>query len=259
VVVVGDTATGQYLITQRLLVATGSAIAEAPTNTVFTDTGEPDGRAVYIKRGFLFNGDDALEVRLNSRRCDIFGTIGQDPGMAWAADGQSTANQNLSRRRQAIAPSPGWTSPGLVFETVGTSLPTALAGFGVAPALDDPYAEWAAARGLAGAAAGVEADPDGDGVANGIAFVFGEGSGPLLHLLAPSPGRWQWQLGTRVRARLGTVRWGVATAVSPDAWHTRWEASSPLVPPVGEFRPTTLTLPATASTRGLARVFVIRP
>jgi endonuclease/exonuclease/phosphatase family metal-dependent hydrolase len=259
VVVVGDTATGQYLITRRLLAATGTAIADAPTNTIFTDTGEPDGRAVYIKRGFLFNGDDALEVRLNARRCDIFGTIGQDPGTAWSAAGVSTANQNLSRRRTAITPSPGWTNPGLVFETAGTTPATALVGFGVAPPLDDPYAEWAVARGLAGAAAGIEADPDGDGVANGIAFVFGDAGGPLLQPLSPSPGRWQWQLGTPVRSRLGTVRWGVATAESADDWRTRWEESSPLVPPSGEFRPATVTLPATDATTGLARVFVVRP
>lgn len=259
VVVLGDTATGQHLIAQRLLAATGASIAEAPTNTVFTDTGQPDGRAVYIKRGFLFNGDDALEVRLNTRRCDVFGTIGQDPGAAWAAGGHSTANQNLSRRRNAIAPSPGWTSPVPVFEIVGATLPAALDGFGVAPALDDPYAEWAAARGLAGAAAGVEADPDGDGVANGIAFVFGEGGGPILHLLSPTPGWWQWRLETRVRARLGTVRWGVATAEAPGDWHTRWEESPPLIPPAGEFRQAALTLPATGSSTGLARIFVVRP
>jgi hypothetical protein len=146
VVVIGDTATGQYLVAQGLLAANGSAIAAAQTNTVFTDTGDPDGRAVYIKRGFLFNGDDALEVRLNSRRCDIFGTIGQDPGTAWSGGGVSTTNQNLSRRRTARAPAAGWSQPGLVFETVGTSLATALLDFGVAPVLDDPYADWPGSR-----------------------------------------------------------------------------------------------------------------
>jgi endonuclease/exonuclease/phosphatase family metal-dependent hydrolase len=259
VVVIGDTATGQHLVAQGLLAATGSAIAAAQTNTVFTDTGEPDGRAVYIKRGFLFNGDDALEVRLNSRRCDVFGTIGQDPGTAWSGGGVSTTNQNLSRRRTASTPAAGWSQPGLVFETVGTTMATALVGFGVAPVLDDPYAEWAATRGLAGTSAAIDADPDGNGVPNGVEFVFGDGAGALLRALEPSPGRWQWQAGPQVRNRLGAVRWGLATAGSLDGWHTQWEETASLAPPPGDFRPLTLTLPATDQPAGLARVFVVRP
>jgi endonuclease/exonuclease/phosphatase family metal-dependent hydrolase len=259
VVVIGDTATGQYLVAQGLLAANGSAIAAAQTNTVFTDTGDPDGRAVYIKRGFLFNGDDALEVRLNSRRCDIFGTIGQDPGAAWSGGGVSTTNQNLSRRRTARAPAAGWTQPGVAFETVGTSLATALLGFGVAPVLDDPYAEWAAARGLAGTSAAIDADPDGNGVPNGVEFVFGDGADAVLRVLELSPGRWQWQVGPQVRNRLGAVRWGVATADSLDGWQTRWEETSPLAPLPDDFRPLRLTLTATEQPAGLARVFVVRP
>jgi hypothetical protein len=44
----------------------------------------------------------------------------------------------------------------------------------------DPYADWAATMGLAGAAAGFLADPDHDGIANGIEFVLGGQPNPAL-------------------------------------------------------------------------------
>lgn len=258
VVVIGDSATGRHLIAQGLLASTATAVTKAPTHTVFTDSGEPGGCAVFIKRGFSFNGDDALEVRLNARRCDVFGTIGQDPGAAWSGGGIATTNQNLTRRRTAIAPSAGWTSPSLVFETAGTTLATALSGFGVAPVLDDPYADWVASRGLAGEAAAIDADPDGDGVANGLEFAFGETSGAVMSVVTPSPGQWQMQLGLQVRHRLGALRWGVATAPDLTGWQTQWEEGAPLAPPSGAFRALTLTVPATAPA-GQLRFFVIRP
>lgn len=259
VVVMGDTATGQYVAAQGLFDATPTAVANAITNTVFTDTGRPDGRAVYIKRGFAFNGDDALEVRLNARRCDVFGTIGVDPGTAWASGGVSTTNQNLSRRPEAIASSAGWTTPASLFETAGTTLAAALQGFGVAPALDDPYADWAASRHLVGAAAAVDADPDGDGVANGLEFVFGDPSAAALTVTAPAPDQWQVRVGLQVRNRLGSLRWGMATAEGQTAWQTRWEEAAAVDSPAEEFRPLTLTLPASAATHRRVRFFVIRP
>lgn len=258
VIVIGDTATAQFLIARGLLPATAAQVANAPTGSVFTDTGDPDGSALFIKRGFLFNGDDALEVRLNTRRCDIFGTIGQDPGTAWSGRGVSTANQNLSRRRFANTASPGWTDPSGVFEIAGTTPSTALDGFGVAPILDDPFVEWAVARGLTGAHAALDADPDGNGIANGLEFVFGE-DGPTLTPILRSDGRWEWRIGPHVRSRLGPLRWGVATATSLDDWAVRWEAVSPLVPATGGLQPLSLALPSTAVGNAQARVFVTRP
>jgi hypothetical protein len=40
-------------------------------------------------------------------------------------------------------------------------------------ATPDPYLDWAATKGLAGPAAAFDADPDGDGIANGLEFVLG--------------------------------------------------------------------------------------
>jgi hypothetical protein len=53
----------------------------------------------------------------------------------------------------------------------------------------DPYLDWAATMGLSGAAAAFDADPDGDGIANGLEFVLGGQPNPAnpgwnsLHLL----------------------------------------------------------------------------
>lgn len=259
VVVVGDATTAQHLVAIGLLSATAAEVANAETGTAFTDTGQPDGRLVFIKRGFQFNGDDALEVRLNAQRCDVFGTIGQDPGTAWTAGGVSTANQNLSRRPAAPSPSAGFTQPNQFFETLATTTARALEGFGIAPALDDPYAEWVGARGWSGPAASIEADPDGNGVANGIEFVFGDGAAPVLTASTGPPGSWHWRLGPQVRSRLGTVRWGVSTAGALDHWRVRWEAGGAAGATGGEFRPLVLDLPAEDGTAGQARVFVIRP
>ncbi|MFN0130297.1 MAG: endonuclease/exonuclease/phosphatase family protein [Verrucomicrobiales bacterium] len=258
VIAIGDTATAQFLIARGVLPVTAAQVANAPTGTVFTDTGDPDGCAVFIKRGFLFNGDDALEVRLNARRCDIFGLIGQDPGTAWSGRGVSTANQNLSRRRSGITASPGWTDPSAVFETAGTTPSTALDGFGAAPVLDDPYVEWALDRGLTGAHAALDSDPDGNGIANGLEFVFGQ-AGPVLTPILLSDGRWECRVGPQVRSHFGPLRWGVATATSLDDWTVRCEAASPLGPDAAGFSPLSLALPSRAAASGQARVFVTRP
>jgi len=44
----------------------------------------------------------------------------------------------------------------------------------------DPYTDWATTMGLVGAAAAFDADPDGDGIPNGIEFVLGGQPNPAL-------------------------------------------------------------------------------
>jgi hypothetical protein len=51
-------------------------------------------------------------------------------------------------------------------------------GSQVAP--PNPYLDWAATKGLSGPAAAFDADPDGDGIANGIEFVLGGQPNPAL-------------------------------------------------------------------------------
>ena len=259
VVVIGDAATGRALVADGLLRATDAALAGALTGTVFTDTGAPDGRAVFIKRGLSFNGDDALEVRINGARSDVFGLIGHDPGTAWTGSGVSTANQNLSRRRTIFSPSAGWVDPSQTFEVAGVSLATAMSGMGVAPVLDDPYVVWAAERGLVGAAAAFDADPDDNGVANGLEFVFAQ----PLEILAlkrhvdgeagpPS-------IGLQVRHRLGNVRWGVAVADDLSRWHTVAEQGAVLIPGTEDFGGVAVPWPSSSGPAGQARLFVIKP
>jgi hypothetical protein len=101
------------------------------------------GSVLFITQAFTFNGDDALQIRLNGVPQDTFGNPGSDPGTSWPAPSggsPSTANQNIAILCSAItagAPVTGWTNPNVRFETidapVGTSPVVALTGFGVAP------------------------------------------------------------------------------------------------------------------------------
>lgn len=87
-------------------------------------------------KGFTFNGDDALQVQLNSVVQDTFGTPGVDPGSAWTGNGVSTANQNIALNPSITAgDTDGWSDPSERFSTVSTTPSAAggLSGFGVAP------------------------------------------------------------------------------------------------------------------------------
>lgn len=168
VVVVGDDATGEHLVREGLLAPPAGGFGAFPNGWTFNGEG---GRTIFVKDPFTFNGNDALELRLNHTRCEVFGMIGEDPGVAWESEGVSTADQNLERRPEAIAPSAGFRAPHAFFlRGSGT-----LDGFGRAPALHDPYALWALERSGAGGAADPLADDDGDGRANLLEFLWGDG------------------------------------------------------------------------------------
>jgi len=160
VLVIGDGPSGEALLAAGLIIAeAGSTPATAPSGTMFYDAA---GKLKFLKDTFTYNGNDALEVLLNFTRMDVFGTIGQDPGLAWIGGGVSTTNQNLSLKPFAGTGSRGFTDPSTRFQTVSTT--DATTGLGVAPVLADPYLVWAAP--LSGLNKAPEADPDHDGLRN---------------------------------------------------------------------------------------------
>ncbi|MDP2059814.1 MAG: lamin tail domain-containing protein [Flavobacteriaceae bacterium] len=86
------------------------------------------------KFAFVFNGNDALQIRLGSVIQDNFGMSGVDPGTAWTGGGVSTANSNIAVKDGICSGDlAGWTDPSIRFTTAGTGLLPAT-GFGVAPA-----------------------------------------------------------------------------------------------------------------------------
>lgn len=109
VIVIGTSDIGAYLTSQLL------------TSVTFVDF------------TFEFNGDDALAVVFGGTTTDIFGNPGNDPGSAWSGNGVSTANQNIQLKSGVISGSTGFTDPSTRFETVSTSNPLSLNGFGVPP------------------------------------------------------------------------------------------------------------------------------
>lgn len=160
VLVIGDGPSGEALLAAGLIIAeAGNTPATAPSGTMFYDAA---GKLKFLKDTFTYNGNDALEVLLNFTRMDVFGTIGQDPGLAWTGGGVSTTNQNLSLKPFAGTGSRGFTDPSTRFQTVSTT--DATTGLGVAPVLTDPYLSWAAP--LSGLSKAPEADPDYDGLRN---------------------------------------------------------------------------------------------
>ena len=216
VLVIGDASCGDHLAAQGLVTTPSGGFAALANGWVVTNTA---GHVVFVKDSFAFNGDDALELQLASERCDVFGTPGQDPGTAWTTAGNpvvSTEGRNLTLLPSALQPAGAWTSPGERFAVVTTG---ALSGFGVAPVVNDPFAVWLAERGLTGAAAQPDADPDGNGRTNLVDFDFGPASAPLVTV-----GTANVTLSVPARPTLGNVRWRLEESSELGSWL-----------PVGEF------------------------
>ena len=161
VLVVGDEVVGDYLVAQGLLPAPATPFASQLEHTVSLNAA---GAAAFVLDHMTFTGNDAMEVLLSGTRCDVFGEIGHDPGIAWAGPGaETTSNGVLSLRPSVATGSGGWRQPGRRFTFVAGA---SLAGFGIAPVVTDPYYVWTAAAGLSGLAAAPASDPDGDGAPN---------------------------------------------------------------------------------------------
>ena len=100
--------------------------------TSYATTNGSDLSGVTIK-GFTFNGDDALQIRLAGVIQDEFGTCGSDPGSSWSGSGVSTANNNL-QIKDAVCDGDidGWTDPSIRFDEIANGV--TMTGFGNAPA-----------------------------------------------------------------------------------------------------------------------------
>ncbi len=82
---------------------------------------------------FLFNGDDALEIRLGGVTQDMFGVCGSDPGSSWNSGGVDTRNNNLQIKNGiCLGDTDGWTDPSVRFDEIAVG--TVMTGFGDAPA-----------------------------------------------------------------------------------------------------------------------------
>jgi len=104
----------------------------------------------FVSFNFGFNGDDALEIRLNGVIQDTFGTPGSDPITSWpspSGGSPSTANQNIEVTCafvNSFAFGAAFTDPAVRFSFVANATPgsglgaAGLAGFGVAPNCPPP-------------------------------------------------------------------------------------------------------------------------
>ncbi len=166
VLVIGDDATGDYLVSQGLIPAPATPFRSQTEPVVFLDAA---GNAAFLLDSMFYNGDDAMEILLNDYRCDVLGVIGQDPGTAWTGPGtESTADKALTLRPGLLTGSSGWTQPGLRF----TAAAPGLTGFGIPPATADAYLVWAAGASLTGLASAPDSDPDGDGAGNLLEYAL---------------------------------------------------------------------------------------
>ncbi len=82
--------------------------------------------------GFIFNGNDALQLYLGGVLQDQFGVCGSDPGTGWTGGGVSTANNNLQIKDATCDGSlTGFTDPSSRFEQIANG--NVMTGFGNAP------------------------------------------------------------------------------------------------------------------------------
>ena len=82
--------------------------------------------------GFIFNGDDALQLYLGGILQDQFGICGSDPGTAWTGGGVSTVNNNI-QIKDAICDGAltGFTNPSIRYEQIANG--STMTGFGNPP------------------------------------------------------------------------------------------------------------------------------
>ena len=130
----GGTPSTDYTLSTGTL-APGKVIV---IGTVGLHTVTNNNGSVYYYKGFIFNGDDALEVWYGSTKTDVFGNPGSDPGSSWSGNGVSTANQNIKLKPNITSgATSGWTDPSTRFETVSTNPSDTtgggVSGFGLAP------------------------------------------------------------------------------------------------------------------------------
>lgn len=147
-----DFSTNNLIIQQG---SSGGALADLPGTLINTGTLAPNDvlvigsndigpyltnhgitSIIYVSFGFNFNGDDAIAVKYGGTITDVFGTPGIDPGAAWAENGVSTANQNISLLNYIVdGDLDGWTNPSERFETFSSnpSGTGGLVGFGIPP------------------------------------------------------------------------------------------------------------------------------
>ncbi len=146
VVVIGEGFAGDSIIASPRPV-----FSSAFDNTPYFDS---SGQLRFVfTRQVVFNGDEAQEILLGQTRQDVFGQIGEDPGVGWSANGVSTWNQNIERLGYATDGSSGWSDPSFRFTRILSSNP--LEGIGEIPDFD-PYL-----------------DSDGDGFSDFLEFAAG--------------------------------------------------------------------------------------